>query len=206
MGRYIGPVCKLCRREGEKLFLKGFRCDSPKCAMTKRAFPPGKSAIVRKKMSEYGIRLREKQKAKRYYGLSEKQFKNIYDKAVLKQGIKGENFLKDLELRFDNVLTRVGLAKSHSHARILIRHGHLMLNNSKVDIPSIRLNEKSVISIDSKSNNIFEESIAFIAKKRMPAWLTFDLVKKEALVVKEPERTEIDTPVNERLIVEFYSR
>lgn len=206
MGRVIGPVCKLCRREGEKLFLKGNRCDSTKCAMVKRAFPPGKSASVRKKMSEYGIRLREKQKAKRFYGLSEKQFKNTYDKAILKPGIKGENFLRALELRFDNVLTRLGLASSHNQARLLIRHGHLLVNDQKVDIPSFKLDEKSVIKVNSKSSKLFEVAIANLAKSRLPNWLSYDTSNNEAMIVKIPNRDEIDVPVNERLIVEFYSR
>ncbi|HAR62683.1 MAG: 30S ribosomal protein S4 [Candidatus Margulisiibacteriota bacterium] len=206
MGRYLGPVCKLCRREGEKLFLKGSRCESPKCSVVKRAFPPGKSAAVRKKQSEYGIRLREKQKAKRFYGLSEKQFKNMYDRAVLKKGIKGENFLRSLELRFDNVITRLGLASSHNQARTLIRHGHFMINNVKVDIPSYELKEKFVISINEKSKPQFLGALESISKKKLANWLAFDISKQEGIITKEPVRVEMDVPVNERLIVEYYSR
>lgn len=207
MGRYSGPVCKLCRREGERLLLKGSRCETPKCAMTKRAFPPGQAGVGRrKKLSEYGIRLREKQKARRFYGLSESQFKRIYDKAVAKKGIKGENFLKALESRFDNVIYRLELASSRRQARQLIKHGHFMVNGRLVDIPSYVMRENDKITIGDKSAKLFDVAIELLAKKTIPGWLSFDSNTKEATIVKVPIREDIDIPVNEQLIVEFYSR
>lgn len=206
MGRYIGPVCKLCRREGEKLFLKGDRCESPKCAISRRPFPPGKSAQSRKKISEYGMRLREKQRAKRFYGLSEDQFRKIYDKAVVKKGIKGENFLKSLELRFDNIIARSGLASSRKQARQLIKHGHFLVNGRNVNIPSYSLKVNDEVTIIENSTKVFEVAIELMAKKGQPKWLFFDENAKKVTVKEVPAREDIDVPVNEQLIVEFYSR
>lgn len=206
MGRYIGPVCKLCRREGEKLYLKGDRCDSPKCGLTRRPYPPGKSGVVRKKISDYGIRLREKQKAKRFYGLTEKQFRITYSKATRKKGVKGELFLKALELRFDNAVYRIGLATTRMEARQLVRHGHFLVNGRKVDIPSYNLKVGDEIKIAEASASVFATKIELMGKRAIPAWLVFDAESKTAKVNAEPVREDIDAPVNEQLIVEFYSR
>ena len=206
MSRYTDASCRLCRREGQKLFLKGERCYSGKCAIEKRNFPPGQHGQGRKKVSDYGLQLREKQKAKRFYGLQETQFRNLFDKAARKKGITGENLLILLETRLDNVVFRLGFASSRKEARQLVTHGHFTVNGKKVDIPSYAVKPGDVINIKEKSAS----SPKFKEIKDMaitvPAWMTVDVDKLEGKVVAMPTREEIDTPVAEHLIVELYSK
>jgi small subunit ribosomal protein S4 len=206
MARYTGASCRLCRREGQKLFLKGERCYSVKCAIEKRNFAPGQHGQSRKKLSEYGVQLREKQKAKRFYGLQETQFRNLFDKAVKKKGITGENLLIMLETRMDNVVFRLGFASSRKEARQLVTHGHFTVNGKKLDIPSAIVSPGDVIKVKEKSTNspkfqeIKEMSIS------VPTWLTVDVETLEGKVISLPRREDIDTPVAEHLIVELYSK
>lgn len=206
MARYTGPSCRLCRREGQKLFLKGERCYSGKCAIDKRNYAPGQHGQSRKKISEYGLQLREKQKAKRFYGMLETQFRNLFDKAAKRKGMTGENLLIMLETRLDNVVFRMGFASSRKEARQLVTHGHFTLNGKKVDIPSLEVKPGDVIKVKEKSQN----SPKFKEIKDMaisvPAWITVDVEKLEGKVVAIPRREDIDTPIAEHLIVELYSK
>ena len=206
MARYREANCRLCRREGQKLFLKGDRCYSEKCALERRNFPPGQHGQGRKKVSEYGLQLREKQKAKRFYGLQETQFRNLFDKAVRKQGKAGENLLIMLETRLDNVVFRLGFASSRKEARQLVVHGHFTINGKKANIPSMAVKAGDVIAVKEKSTN----SPKFKEIKGMtitvPAWLSVDVNKLEGQVLSIPTREQIDTPVAEHLIVELYSK
>ena len=206
MSRYTEANCRLCRREGQKLFLKGERCYSTKCAIEKRNFPPGQHGQGRKKQSDYGLQLREKQKCKRFYGLQETQFRNLFDKADRKKGITGENLLILLETRLDNVVFRLGFAASRKEARQLVTHGHFTVNGKKVDIPSYEVKAGDVIAVKEKSTN----SPKFKEIKDMaitvPSWMTVDTEKLEGKVVTVPTRADIDTPVAEHLIVELYSK
>ncbi|QHI71879.1 30S ribosomal protein S4 [Aminipila terrae] len=206
MARYTDANCRLCRREGQKLFLKGERCYSSKCAIDRRNYAPGQHGQARKKMSEYGLQLREKQKAKRFYGLLETQFRNLFDKAAKKKGITGENLLIMLETRLDNVVFRMGFASSRKEARQLVTHGHFTLNGNKVDIPSLEVKAGDVIRVKEKSQN----SPKFKEVKEMaisvPSWITVDVEKLEGKVVAIPRREDIDTPIAEHLIVELYSK
>ncbi|HPD89745.1 MAG TPA: 30S ribosomal protein S4 [Bacillota bacterium] len=206
MARYTDPSCRLCRREGQKLFLKGERCYSTKCAMEKRSYAPGQHGQGRKKVSEYGTQLREKQKAKRFYGLQETQFRNLFDKADKKKGITGENLLIFLETRLDNVVFRLGFASSRKEARQLVTHGHFMVNGKKVNIPSYMVSAGDVIQVKEKSVS----SPKFKEIKEMtitaPSWLSVDVEKLEGKVLMLPTRGEIDTPIAEHLIVELYSK
>ena len=206
MARYTGPSCRLCRREGQKLFLKGERCYSGKCALEKRSYAPGQHGQGRKKSSDYGLQLREKQKAKRFYGLQETQFRNLFEKAAAKKGITGENLLIMLETRLDNVVFRMGLASSRKEARQLVTHGHFTVNGKKVDIPSMQLKAGDVVAVKEKSTS----SPKFKEIKEMtistPAWVTIDTQKLEGKVLAMPTREQIDTPVAEHLIVELYSK
>ncbi|MBQ9972068.1 MAG: 30S ribosomal protein S4 [Firmicutes bacterium] len=206
MARYTDANCRLCRREGQKLFLKGERCYSPKCAIEKRNYAPGQHGQNRKKMSDYGTQLREKQKTKRFYGLQETQFRNLFDKAAKKKGMTGENFLILLESRLDNVVFRLGFASSRKEARQLVTHNHFTVNGKKVNIPSYEVKAGDVIKVKEKSTH----SPKFKEVKEMtitvPSWLTVDVEKLEGKVVALPTRSEIDTPVAEHLIVEFYSK
>lgn len=206
MSRYTDASCRLCRREGQKLFLKGERCYSTKCAIEKRNFPPGQHGQGRKKVSDYGLQLREKQKAKRFYGLQETQFRNLFDKAARKKGITGENLLILLESRLDNVVFRLGFASSRKEARQLVTHGHFTVNGKKVDIPSYEVSAGDVIKVKEKSTN----SPKFKEIKDMaitvPSWMTVDVEKLEGKVLALPTRADIDTPVAEHLIVELYSK
>ena len=206
MARYTGPSCRLCRREGQKLFLKGERCYSGKCALEKRSYAPGQHGQGRKKSSDYGLQLREKQKAKRFYGLQETQFRNLFEKAAAKKGITGENLLIMLETRLDNVVFRMGLASSRKEARQLVTHGHLPVNGKKADIPSMQLKAGDVVAVKEKSTS----SPKFKEIKEMtistPAWVTIDTQKLEGKVLAMPTREQIDTPVAEHLIVELYSK
>lgn len=206
MARYTGPSCRLCRREGQKLFLKGDRCYSGKCAVDKRPYAPGQHGQGRKKLSEYGLQLREKQKAKRFYGVLETQFSNYFDKAAKKKGITGENLLQMLETRLDNTVFRMGFASSRKEARQLVLHGHFSVNGRKETIPSFSVKEGDVIAVREKSVG----SPKFKEIKDMtisvPVWMTVDVDKLQGKVVAIPRREDIDTPVEEHLIVELYSK
>ncbi|SFU69179.1 30S ribosomal protein S4 [Alicyclobacillus macrosporangiidus] len=208
MARYTGPVCRLCRREGVKLYLKGERCFSDKCAIDRRPFPPGQHGQGRKRTSEYGLQLREKQKARRYYGVLEKQFEAYYDEAARRQGVTGENLLQILESRLDNVVYRLGFAASRAEARQLVRHGHFLVNGRRVDIPSYLTKPGDVIQIREKSQQLERIKVLLESaeSRTIPAWLELDLANKQGRVVRLPARDEIDTPVAEQLIVEHYSR
>lgn len=206
MARYTDANCRLCRREGQKLFLKGERCYSSKCALEKRNYAPGQHGQSRKKTSEYGLQLREKQKAKRFYGLQETQFRNLFDKAERKQGQTGENLLTLLETRLDNVVFRLGFAASRKEARQLVVHGHFTINGKKASIPSMEVKAGDVVKVKEKSSN----SPKFKEIKEMsitvPSWMTVDTEKLEGKVVAVPRREDIDTPIAEHLIVELYSK
>ena len=206
MARYTDANCRLCRREGQKLFLKGERCYSSKCASEKRNFPPGQHGQGRKKTSDYGLQLREKQKTKRFYGMQEKQFRNLFDKAERRQGKTGDNLLILLETRLDNAVYRLGFASSRKEARQLVVHGHFTVNGKKATAPAMELKAGDVIKVKEKSTN----SPKFKEIKEMsitvPSWLTVDVEKLEGKVVAMPRREDIDTPVAEHLIVELYSK
>ena len=206
MARYLDASCKLCRREAQKLFLKGDRCYSIKCALERRAYPPGQHGQGRKKTSNYGTQLREKQKAKRFYGMLEKQFHNTFKKAAQKKGITGDNMLVMLETRLDNVVFRMGFASSRKEARQLVNHGHFTVNGKKADIPSMNIAPGSVVAVKKRSH----KSPKFEEIKEMqisaPAWINVDVSKLEGTVLALPKREEIDTPISEHLIVELYSK
>jgi len=206
MARYTDANCRLCRREGQKLFLKGDRCYSGKCAIDRRGYAPGQHGQGRSKISDYGLQLREKQKAKTFYGLQETQFRNLFDKAARKSGITGENLLVLLETRLDNVVFRLGFASSRKEARQLVNHGHFQVNGRKVNIPSYTVKPGDVIKVKEKSTN----SPKFKEVKEMsitvPAWITVDVEKLEGKILSVPTRDQIDTPVAEHLIVELYSK
>lgn len=207
MAKYNGPVCRLCRREGVKLFLKGDRCLSDKCSI-KRNSAPGQHGMARKKDKEYGMQLREKQKARRYYGVLEKQFVNYFEAADKKEGMTGENLLCLLETRLDNVVYRMGMAESRREARQLVRHAHFRLNGKKVDIPSIQLTVGDVITVkegsrDSAKIKALAESLQ---SKVAPKWLEVDKENLSAKVIALPTREDIDFPFEEQLIVELYSK
>lgn len=208
MARYIGSKCKLCRREGIKLFLKGERCSSSKCAMERRPYAPGMHGKKRVKLSEYGLQLREKQKAKKFYGVLERQFKNYFEKADNQQGITGENLLRILEMRLDNVVFRAGFGSSRTEARQIVRHNHILVNGKKVNIPSYITKEGDVVEIRPASQGLERiKTLVELTEGRMvPEWLTSDKKKFTAKVVSSPRRDQIDTPVEERLIVELYSK
>lgn len=208
MARYTGAVCRLCRRENQKLFLKGTRCFSEKCALSKRAYAPGQHGQARKKMSEYGVQLREKQKTRRYYGVLEGQFANYYEMAVKKAGITGENLLIILESRLDNIVYRLGWATSRPEARQLVRHGHFEVNGQKANIPSILLKAGDTITIKDKSRSSekMKAVLETTESKVVPMWLTADRNTLSASIVRMPTREEIDLEVEEHLIVELYSK
>ncbi len=207
MARYTGAVCRLCRREGTKLFLKGDRCYSEKCSIDRRPYAPGQHGQGRKKVSEYGIQLREKQKAKRFYGVLESQFRRYFEIADKQAGITGENLLRLLESRLDNVVYRLGFASSRAEARQLVTHGHFRVNGKKVDIPSYLVSAGDIISVKerSKSSDKFR-SLVENFKGNVPEWLTVDMEKLEGTVLSLPSREDIDLPIAENLIVELYSR
>lgn len=209
MGRYTDAVCRQCRREGEKLFLKGDRCYSDKCAVERKNYSPGMHGQGRRqKVSEYGLQLREKQKTRRIYGVLEKQFRNYFDKADRQQGITGENLLILLERRLDNVVYRLGFAASRKEARQLITHGHFTINGKKASIPSMLVKVNDVIQVKEKSKELakFQEIKEQAAYKTPPEWLSVDVENLTGRVLAYPVREQIDTPVNEQLIVELYSR
>ncbi|MBN2260252.1 MAG: 30S ribosomal protein S4 [Clostridiales bacterium] len=206
MARYTGPSCRLCRREGEKLFLKGDRCYSDKCAMNKRATAPGQHGTKRGKLSNYGIQLREKQKVKRYYGLLESQFLKTYENATKMAGMTGENFLRLLEVRFDNVVYRMGLASSRKEARQLVTHGHFTINGKKADIPSMSLSIGDVVAVREKSQTSQKFKDIMEKSATTPSWIESDVEKLEGKIVAMPSREDIDLPIEEHLIIELYSR
>ncbi len=206
MARYTGAVCRLCRREGMKLNLKGDRCFTDKCAFARRGYAPGQHGQSKKKMSNYGLQLREKQKAKRIYGILESQFRRYYEKADKLRGITGENLLRLLEVRLDNVVYRLGYGNSRQEARQLVTHGHFLVNGKKVDIPSYSLSTNDVVAVSEKSR-VTEKFKVFVENpKTLPNWLEANLEKFEGKVTAQPAREDIDVPVNETLIVELYSR
>lgn len=208
MARYTGPVCRLCRREGVKLYLKGERCFSPKCAIDKRATVPGQHGQGRRRNSEYGLQLREKQKARRFYGVLEKQFESYYEEAARRQGVTGENLLQILESRLDNVVYRLGFAASRPEARQLVRHGHFNVNGHRVDIPSYLVKPGDVITIREKSQQTarIKDLVEAAQSRTIGQWLELDLASFSGKVLRAPARDEIDTPVAEQMIVEYYSR
>lgn len=206
MARYTGPSCRLCRREGQKLFLKGERCYSTKCAIDRRNYAPGQHGQGRKKISDYGLQLREKQKAKRFYGVLETQFKNYFEKAASKPGITGENLLTMLETRLDNVVFRMGFASSRKEAKQLVCHGHFQLNGHKVDIPSLTVSEGDVIKVKENSSNSPKFKELKEAAVNTPGWVSVDFEKLEGKVISYPTRQDIDIPIEEHLIVELYSK
>ncbi|PJI08903.1 MULTISPECIES: 30S ribosomal protein S4 [Clostridium] len=206
MARYTGAVCRLCRREGLKLFLKGDRCYTDKCAFTRRGYAPGAHGQSRKKISNYGLQLREKQKAKRIYGVLEKQFRIYYKRAERIKGISGENLLKLLELRLDNVAYKLGYGSSRKEARQLVTHGHFLVNGKKVDIPSYTLKANDVFSVCEKSRGTEKFKTFAENPKTLPSWIEANYDNFEAKIVAEPNREDIDTPIKETLIVELYSK
>ena len=207
MARYIDAVCRLCRREGVKLYLKGEKCYTDKCPVVKRNTPPGMHGTSRKKPSEYGIQLREKQKARRFYGVLERQFRRYFELAARKKGVTGEVLLQLLERRLDNVLYRTGFAASRPEARQIVRHGHIAVNGHKVDIPSYLVREGDTISVreGSKEHARIKELVA-AGVRAVPQWLSVEAEAMRGTVVRLPNRDEIDAPVQEHLIVELYSR
>ena len=208
MARYTGPVCKLCRREGEKLFLKGAKCYSEKCPVIDRNFAPGQHGKGRKKTSEYGLQLRMKQKARRYYGIQEGQFRHYFELAEKKTGVTGENLLRILESRLDNIVYRLGWANSRAEARQLVVHNHFTLNGNKVNVPSLLVKAGDVIAVKSGSRDSvkIKEILEANGSRPVPQWLDVNKDTLEAKVVNLPVRDEIDAPVEEQLIVEFYSK
>ena len=206
MARYTGPSCKLCRREGVKLYLKGERCLSDKSAVNRRTAAPGQHGAEKKKLTEYGMQLREKQKAKRYYGVLEKQFHSYYEKADNQEGIAGENLLRLLERRLDNVVFRMGLAASHKEARQLVLHGHFTLNGHKANIPSILVKVGDVVAVKETDSTKIKELVEAMGEKISPKWLEIDKNAGSAKVVAMPERDDIDFEFNEQLIIELYSK
>ena len=206
MARSTDAKCKKCRREGMKLFLKGERCLTEKCGVERRAYPPGQHGRGRIKQSEYLLQLREKQKARRYYGVLEKQFANYYDKASRKQGITGENLLITLETRLDNVVYRLGFAASRAQARQLVRHGHFHVNGRRVNIPSFHVRPDDLVNIRPNSSAEAVIRDATDLTSSVASWLLADHDNLTGKVLRLPERVEIDTPVQEQLIVELYSK
>ncbi|MCI8458610.1 MAG: 30S ribosomal protein S4 [Clostridia bacterium] len=206
MAKYTCADCRQCRREGQKLFLKGERCTSKKCAMERRPVPPGQHGMGRKKASEYSLQLREKQKAKRAYGLLEKQFHGYYEEAERMRGVTGENMLSLIERRLDNVVYRMGIGASRAQCRQIVNHGHITVNGTRVDIPSYQVKIGDVIAVheSSKDNAIFKELRG--ARIVMPKWLEFDTESLVGKITDSPKREDIDLNINEQLIVELYSK
>lgn len=208
MARYTDAVCRLCRRQGMKLFLKGDKCFTPKCPVERRSYGPGDHGQRRRKVSEYGVQLKEKQKIKNIYGVLERQFRKTFEEADRRPGITGENLLQLLETRLDNVVYRMGWAASRPEARQLVRHGHFSLRGRKTDIPSAEVRVGDVIAIreSSRGGEHFQVVIPSMAKKTIPKWLSLDTEATSGRVMAMPAREEIDTNVSEQLVVEFYSR
>ena len=212
MAKYRGPVCRLCRREGEKLFLKGDRCFSPKCAFERRGFAPGQhgksSQFRRKRVSDYNRQLRAKQKARRVYGILERQFRRYYEVSLQRRGLTGLNLLQILETRLDNVVYRLGYADSRAQARLLVTHGHFSVNGRRTDIPSMLVSLNDAVSVreGSRQRLYFKNLLEIAVDKNIPAWLDRDVKSLNGKVLRLPERSEIDGNLQEQLIVEYYSR
>ena len=208
MARYIGPVCKLCRREKTKLFLKGTRCESPKCPIEKGRPPPGEHGRGRVRESEYLLQLREKQKAKRFYGILEKQFRGYYEEAARSKGVTGEELMRICESRLDNVVYRAGLAMNRPMARQLVSHGHFEVNGRKVNIPSFRVKPGDVVTVKNRSKTLgrIVENTSYAEGREIPEWLGSNLREMRVEVRALPERGQMDVPVQEQLIVEYYSK
>lgn len=211
MARYNGPVCKLCRREGEKLFLKGDRCFTAKCAFEKRSYPPGmhgRRARFRRKTTDFGTQLREKQKARRIYGVMERQFRRYFGEAERRRGVTGANLLQILESRLDNTVHRLGFASSRAQARQLVRHGHFEVNGKKTDIPSflVKPGDQIAVRAKSKSNEYFKNVAQEMEHRFVPEWLSVDIPTLSGRVLALPTREQVESPLNEQLIIEFYSR
>ncbi len=208
MARYTGPRCRLCRREGSKLFLKGDRCFTEKCAFERRSYAPGHHGQGRIKVSDYGIRLREKQRVRRIYGVNESQFRRYFEMADRQKGVTGTNLLALLEKRLDNVVYRLGFAESRAQARQLVKHGHFLVNGRKVDIPSFQVKVGDEISVREKSRDIIPivQALEAVARRGVPDWLELDADNKKGTVKSVPERSHITMPIQEQFIVEFYSK
>lgn len=209
MARYTGPVCRLCRREGMKLFLKGERCYTGKCAIDRRAYAPGQHGQARaKKPTEYGLQLREKQKARRMYGVMEKQFRHYFDEAARRKGVTGENLLTLLERRLDNVVFHLGFASSRAESRQLVNHGHFTINGKKVDIASysVRVGEVIAVKESSKSSPRMKQLLENLGSRTVPGWISLDANTAAGTIVALPTREDIQLPIQEHLIVEKYSR
>jgi small subunit ribosomal protein S4 len=212
LARYSGPVCRLCRREGEKLFLKGSRCLTPKCSFERRSYPPGQHGregqFRRGRASDYLLQLREKQKARRIYGVMERQFSNYFERAAHRSGLTGSNLLILLECRLDNIVYRLGFATSRAHARQIVSHGHVMLNGRKTDVSSALVSAGDVISVRPESNRrtYFKDLRQNIDDRQVPRWLSLDAGTLSGKVLNLPVREDIDVSLNEQLIVEYYSR
>jgi small subunit ribosomal protein S4 len=208
LARYTGPDCRLCRRERQKLFLKGSRCEGPKCAIERRPYPPGEHGRGRIKESEYMLQLREKQKARRIYGVLEAQFVNYYKEAARRKGITGETLLQLLETRLDNVVYRAGLARSRSQARQLVRHSHVQVNGKKVNIPSYSVRAGDVIQVKekSRSNLHVHESIQLQTGRPTPGWMELNAGEAKTTITQLPTRDQVEVPIQEQLIVELYSK
>jgi small subunit ribosomal protein S4 len=208
MARYTGPVCKICRRQGVKLFLKGERCFGPKCAIERRNYPPGIHGQRRRKMSEFGAQLREKQKARAIYGVLERQFSKHFVEAERRPGVTGENLLQLLETRLDNVVYRLGFADSRKQARQIVRHGHITLRGRKTDIPSALVSVGDIISVHptSRGSEYFKMVQDTLTRKTVPNWLSLDITELSGRVLSLPARDEIDSNISEQLVVEHYSR
>ena len=208
MARYCDSVCRICRRENQKLFLKGDRCYSEKCAFERRGYPPGQHGQGRIKFSEYGLQLREKQKIKKTYGLLEKQFRSVFDKADRMKGVTGSNMLSLLERRLDNVTYRSGFANSRAEARQMVRHGHFTVNGHRVDVPSFLVKKGDLIEVSTKSRNVARIGGALEAVKRreIPQWLELDSSSQKSRIRDLPARDDVTAPMQERLVVELYSK
>jgi len=212
MAKYRGPVCKLCRREGEKLFLKGGRCFTPKCSFDRRGYPPGQhgkgAQFRRRRESDYHRQLRAKQKARRIYGMMERQFRRYYEVSLSRRGLTGLNLLQILESRLDNVVFRLGFAESRSQARTLVTHGHFSVNNRRTDVPSMLMSQGDVVTVreGSRKRTYFKDLATVSEDRNVPTWLSRDLKTLTGTVIRLPERSEIDSNLHEQLIVEYYSR
>lgn len=212
MSKYRGPVCRLCRREGEKLFLKGERCFSPKCSFERRGYAPGQhgkgAQFRRRRDSDYNRQLRAKQKARRSYGILERQFRRYYEEALRRRGLTGLNLLQILETRLDNVVFRLGFADSRAQARLLVTHGHFIVNGRRSDVPSMLVTQGDVVAVreGSRGRSYFKDLSAVAEDRNVPPWLSRELKALSGSVIRLPERSEIDSNLQEQLIVEYYSR
>lgn len=208
MARYKDSVCRICRRENQKLFLKGDRCYTEKCSFERRGYPPGQHGLGRIKFSEYGLQLREKQKIRRMYGLLEKQFRNLFEKAERNKGVTGANLISMLERRLDNVCYRSGLANSRTEARQLVRHGHFRVNGKRVDIPSFLVNKGDLVEVRerSKNLNVVRGALEAVKRREIPQWIELDSTAPSVRVRDLPSREDVTAPMEERLVVELYSK